>query len=73
MKVLITGGCGFIGSNFINYLLSDKEVDEEMQIVNLDKISYAGSGKNVEHMNLAKHERYKLVKGDIGEKILLKA
>ena len=68
MKVVVTGGSGFIGSNFIKYLLTDSEINEEINIVNIDKISYAGSGKNVEHMNLAKHERYKLVKGDIGEK-----
>ncbi|MDP3026130.1 MAG: dTDP-glucose 4,6-dehydratase [Nanoarchaeota archaeon] len=64
-KILVTGGCGFIGSNFIKYLLTDQEVTEELKVVNLDKQTYAGQGKNIEHLGLYKHERYKFVKGDI--------
>ena len=65
MKVLITGGCGFIGSNFIKYLLTDSEVNENIDLVNIDKISYAGEGKNIEHMNLSWHRNYKFIKADI--------
>lgn len=60
MKLLVTGGAGFIGSNFIHYWL---EHHPEDHIVNLDKLTYAG---NLE--NLAKwedHDHYQFVKGDI--------
>ena len=60
MKVLITGGAGFIGSNFIRYVLSKYP---GYQIVNLDKLTYAGNLDNlsdVEH-----HPSYRFVKGDI--------
>jgi len=40
MKILVTGGCGFIGSNFINHMLN-KYLDYE--IINLDKLNYAGN------------------------------
>lgn len=59
-KILVTGGAGFIGSNFINYILSNRD---DIFIVNLDKLTYAGNLKN-----LAKVENlpnYSFVKGDI--------
>ncbi|MFH1391820.1 MAG: dTDP-glucose 4,6-dehydratase [Candidatus Diapherotrites archaeon] len=59
MKVLVTGGCGFIGSNFIRMLL--KETDYE--IVNLDLLTYAGNPKNLK--DIADNKRYTFVKGDI--------
>jgi dTDP-glucose 4,6-dehydratase len=68
MKVLVTGGCGFIGSNFINYLLNESEET----ITNLDSQTYAGRGKNLEYMHLDKHPRYELIKGDISNKGLVK-
>ena len=67
-KVLVTGGCGFIGSNFINYLLTDQEKGEEIQVINIDKQTYAGQGKNIEHMGLDKDPRYKFIKLDIANK-----
>jgi len=73
MKVLITGGCGFIGSNFINYLLNEKLFGEDIKILNLDKISYAGTGKNIEHMNLSENKNYKFVKVDVCDKNLTDA
>lgn len=71
MKVLITGGCGFIGSNFVKYLLEDAEVSNDISIVNVDKLSYAGSGKNIEHMNLTNSGNYKFIKADISDKNLI--
>ncbi|MEK9130879.1 MAG: GDP-mannose 4,6-dehydratase, partial [Patescibacteria group bacterium] len=44
MKILVTGGCGFIGSNFIRLMLA-KHAD--WWIVNLDKLTYAGNPANV--------------------------
>ena len=58
--VLITGGAGFIGSNFVRYLLTE---DKGVQIVNLDLLTYAGSMSNLE--NLPDPARHTFVKGDI--------
>lgn len=44
MKLLVTGGCGFIGSNFI-YQMFEKYPD--IEIINLDKLTYAGNPKNL--------------------------
>lgn len=68
MKILVTGGCGFIGSNFIKYLLTDCEIDKEMYVINLDKITYAGKGRNIEHMNLSAQGNYEFIKADIANK-----
>lgn len=60
MKLLVTGGCGFIGSNFIRYWLKKYPKDK---IVNLDKLTYAGHLSSVK--DFAKNKNYKFVKGDI--------
>ena len=49
MKILVTGGLGFMGSNFIRYML-DKYPDYE--IVNLDKVTYAGNPENLEPISV---------------------
>jgi dTDP-glucose 4,6-dehydratase len=59
-KILVTGGAGFIGSNFINYIL---KVREDIFIVNLDKLTYAGNIKNL--TGVENHPNYKFIKGDI--------
>jgi dTDP-glucose 4,6-dehydratase len=59
-SVLVTGGCGFIGSNFIQHLL---DVEPEVSIVNLDALTYAGNLANLSH--LADHPRYRFVHADI--------
>jgi len=58
--LLITGGCGFIGSNFIHYAL---EKYPEYRVVNLDKLTYAGNPSNL--IELADDGRYRFVEGDI--------
>lgn len=64
MNLLVTGGCGFIGSNFIKYIL---EKNEGIEIFNLDlgEKHYAGKGKNLEHMELGRHKNYNFIQGDI--------
>jgi len=59
-NILITGGAGFIGSNFIHYIL-DRE--KSIQVINLDALTYAGSQENLK--NLPDSSRYKFIKGDI--------
>jgi len=59
-KILVTGGAGFIGSNFILYML---EKYPDVKIVNLDKLTYAGNLENLE--SVEKDKRYKFIKGDI--------
>lgn len=62
MKYLITGGAGFIGSNFIHYIF-EKYPDAE--VVNLDKLTYAGNLENLK--DLEGSPRYKFIKGDIAD------
>src|SRR3989344_8833313 len=62
MKYLVTGGAGFIGSNFIHYILG-KYPDAE--VINLDKLTYAG---NLENLAAFENDsRYKFVQGDIAD------
>src|SRR5262245_8929479 len=65
--VLVTGGCGFIGSNFIRYLL-DRESD--VRIINLDLLTYAGNLGNLE--DVSQHPRYSFVRGDIADRELVR-
>jgi len=58
-KILVTGGCGFIGSNFIRYALKNSDYE----IVNLDKLTYAGNLKNL--VDVQNDPRSKFYKGDI--------
>jgi dTDP-glucose 4,6-dehydratase len=67
MKVLVTGGAGFIGSNFIHYML---EVHPEIEIINLDKLTYCGNPDNLKDVEA--DSRYRFVKGDIADHALIK-
>ena len=60
MKILVTGGAGFIGSNFVKYILKNYPEDS---VVNFDKLTYAGNLENLK--DIEKDERYSFVQGDI--------
>jgi len=66
MKVLVTGGAGFIGSNLIHYLLKERS---DWQIVNLDALTYAGNLENLKQVE--KNPNYEFVKGDICDQKLV--
>lgn len=61
-NILVTGGAGFIGANFIRYLLQE---NPNVKIINLDLLTYAGSLQHLE--NLPHSEHYQFVQGDIGD------
>jgi len=66
MKLLVTGGAGFIGSNFIHYIL---EEHPQWEVTNLDKLTYAG---NLDNLRDAENEpRYHFIKGDIADRELV--
>ena len=60
MRILVTGGCGFIGSNFIRLTLREHPED---QVINLDKLTYAGNPRNL--ADLEGDPRYLFIHGDI--------
>ncbi|MHC4713194.1 MAG: dTDP-glucose 4,6-dehydratase [Planctomycetota bacterium] len=62
-KIFVTGGCGFIGSNFIHYILAQRP---DVEIVNFDKLTYAGNLENL--AGVEKDARYSFVKGDIADR-----
>lgn len=63
MNILVTGGCGFIGSNFINYILKK---DSTVKIFNIDCLNYCANVSNVNS-----HLNYKFIKGNITSKDLV--
>ena len=62
-NLLVTGGCGFIGTNFIRYLFSDTDFDG--RIVNVDKLTYAGNPENLAEIEDTYPGRYYFVMADI--------
>lgn len=66
--VLVTGGCGFIGSNFIRHLLA---TDPHLAIINLDALTYAGNLANLS--DVADNPRYHFVKGDVADRDTVRA
>ncbi len=64
-EILITGGCGFIGSNFIRHILQQRK---EARVVNIDKLTYAGNLANLADVERDYSDRYSFIKGDIAEK-----
>lgn len=78
MKLLVTGGAGFIGSNFIHYILKKYPARNashsnaggpDYEVVNLDKLTYAGNLENLK--DLENNPNYKFVKGDVCDKDLV--
>ena len=66
MRLLVTGGLGFIGSNFIRYILS---THQDIKIINLDKIDFGANPANLR--NYENDERYTFIKGDIADRKLM--
>jgi dTDP-glucose 4,6-dehydratase len=62
MKILVTGGCGFIGSNFIRHLL---QTHPGYSVINVDKLTYAGNLENLTDISSSPH--YHFIRGDIAE------
>ncbi len=67
MKILVTGGSGFIGSNFVRHLLAAHPEDS---VVNLDKLTYAGNPENLR--DVEGNPRYRFVKGDVCDGALVR-
>jgi dTDP-glucose 4,6-dehydratase len=61
--LVVTGGCGFIGSNFIRHVL---EIDPDVHVTNLDSLTYAGNLENL--CDLASDKRYRFVRADITDR-----
>lgn len=64
---LVTGGCGFIGSNYIRYMFN--KYGDTIQIINLDKLTYAGNPENLS--DIEKSYNYKFIKGDICDRTVV--
>src|SRR4030042_304701 len=62
MRLVVTGGCGFIGSNFVRYYLKNYP---EVSIINVDKLTYAGNLENLS--DLSHSPRYHFIRGDIAD------
>jgi dTDP-glucose 4,6-dehydratase len=67
-KLFVTGGCGFIGSNFIHYALAERA---DVEILNFDKLTYAGNLENL--ADVEADSRYSFVKGDIADRAAVEA
>ena len=66
MNILVTGGAGFIGSNFISFFL---ENNPDTSVINIDKLTYAGDLSNLKE--LENNPRYRFIKGDICDRVLI--
>jgi len=65
VKVVVTGGCGFIGSNFVRLAL---ETRPAWRLINYDLLTYAGNPENLADVADAAGERYRFVRGDVADK-----
>jgi dTDP-glucose 4,6-dehydratase len=64
MKIMVTGGCGFIGSNFVRYL-----IEKGYNVINYDSLTYAGNLDNLK--DIENNNQYEFVKGDVCDKKLV--
>ena len=64
MNYLITGGCGFIGCNFIRRLFAE---EPDAQVTNIDLLTYAGSTENLADVAEKAGDNYRFIKADIGD------
>ncbi len=62
-NLLVTGGCGFIGANFIHFLFSEAEFDG--RVINVDNLTYAGNPENLTDLSESAGKRYHFIKADI--------
>ncbi len=69
-NVLVTGGSGFIGSNFIQYLLLEEKFDGHL--INLDNLTYAGNADNLSEIEKCFERQYTFIRGDICDADLLR-
>jgi len=60
--ILVTGGMGFIGSNFIRFILN---LNQDFNIINVDKLTYAGNPENLKDVPIKFSNRYRFYKQDI--------
>src|SRR5258708_12339585 len=65
-RILVTGGCGFIGANFVRLQL---ETYPDVEVTNLDALTYAGNPDNLE--GLEDEPRYRFVQGDVADRALV--
>ena len=68
MRLLVAGGAGFIGSNFVRHWLRGHERDE---VTNLDALTYAGDRRSLADVELAHGQRYRFVRGDIADRAVV--
>jgi dTDP-glucose 4,6-dehydratase len=68
VKVLVTGGCGFIGSNFIRHLFESRR--DSVSVVNLDKLTYAANPANL--ADVAHRADYRFIRGDIADPVVVR-
>ncbi len=67
-NILVTGGCGFIGSNFIRLILTQRA---EVNVLNVDRLTYAGNLANLKDISGEHKGRYQFIRGDIGDKAFI--
>ena len=65
-NILITGGCGFVGSNYINYIF---EKDKDCNIINIDAMYYCANINNIDKV-IRESKRYKFYQGSICDYII---
>jgi dTDP-glucose 4,6-dehydratase len=68
INILVTGGCGFIGSNFIRYILANKA---GINIINIDRLTYAGNLSNLSDITEESSGNYRFLRGDIADKVFI--